>query len=361
MHSTLTALTGLVLSLVSCGPVDTDTVYPSPPDTSTPSTDTGGSTDLTFSFSTDAESNELQLYNVKMVQEGFDIDEIAAATAVVTDETFTLSMPEPDSSAFAEFDSNHPGLEIAMYLPALHDGDVFTGVGMHWLAYAQGDIPKEYASFGVVAGWNVFVFSYSVDSNPSMALGSIEAIFVESNLISVDEITVGGIYSGDSNPEDLRLTALPLMLLKSGETDFTPVADEALGEPWSLTLSGSPDDDHFTLDEVAGAETALEVPSAYFDLDGDESFDLSSDPVDGYSCTLGGQTVALSYTSSFDDLLSALYWISSGWNVGWTAVQLESSGPGDPGTPSPISEKEMMSLLIGSTCGCEKGCEGGRR
>ena len=341
----------LLFSLAACGAKDPETGLDETGDSAAPV----HTTDLTF-LVPGASDATLTLTQIEPAVDGKAVIGSAPFFAGPVDsDTVVLAVPAPDASMFTEVDAfAFPGLLGAMFVPALGSDSSYLGVGTQWPVYLDGEIPKELVSFGAVTGWNIFIFDFSEEQKAGLVLGDIGAILLEENLAPVEEITLGGTYDGSFDVDDLRVTVLPAALVESGKSDWETMADEAMSDNWSITLSGEPPDNHMLADPRTGSPIAIELPSTYVDNNLNESFDPANDAVDAYSCTAASEMVTVLYAELVSDLGYVLDWVlDGGMDFGWNVVRWEGTSGGEPspgGTPLAMTSDDAANLIIGGDC-----------
>jgi len=169
----------------------TDTA-PDTADTSTPD----NTTPVTFNLSGEYVGASLSLTHVTPSEEGFSFSESPLLSAAADSDAVTVYLPDPSEDDLVEIDE-FPGLSIAMYTPALHDGDVYIGITDRWPAFVAGKIPKKLADVGLASGWNTMTFSFDDGSSP-FSIDELSDISLETNLQPVTNLSAAGTYGGDS-------------------------------------------------------------------------------------------------------------------------------------------------------------------
>ena len=267
----------------------------------------------------------------------------AEYSAAVAGDSAGVAFGEPPEADLQEVDpTNAPGLKLAGYIPALHvdsDGDgvisgaeTYAGVGLAWPVYVTGELPTEYADLGLVDGWNALEFSDA----PTPAVYDITSIPLDAGLAERTSITFGGAWTGAGD----ELVVLPSVAFDGGSVSAY-LYDDALTDPWSVTLDGAPDADHFEpLDGVGDA--ALEVPIAY--TDGDHSGDFTANDTPVAAACWNSLPVGLIYLPGVSDLITAWSLAAQGVGTGWVGITLGDTG----GTT--LSDADLGTLALDDSC-----------
>ena len=303
---------------------DADTDADSDTDTDA---DTDVGTELTYVINGEA-TGTLTLTYLDLFGAG---DATVWQTAEVTDTTQGIRVPIPPPDHLLELDpTNLPGLNAAFYAATVEvdGGHGHSAIAM--TAFLDGDVPT---GFGWAEGWNALVFSDDEEEAPENI--GIDAIPIEP-LTFNDTLTFGGTTSVDAD----RWGLFPGALLE-GQPVGSVLVDEALGETWSVTLSGPPPDDH----GLPGEEGfVLELPLAYQDLDASEGLSDGDLPLSP-ACTAEGLTAVLLWAAAPPDGQSAYFAMSQGFPLGWRAI---GAGADDEGVD--LEGEALTTLAFDGSC-----------
>ena len=129
-------------------------------------------------------------------------------------------------------------------------------------------------------------------------------------------------------------------MFEGGSVD-TYVYDGPLDDPWSVTLDGAPDADHFAELEGVGLG-ALEVPIAYTDSDGSGGY-TSPDPLAFPACS-DGVVAGLVYLPGITDLMTGWSLTLQGVGSGWVGLTLADSGG------ALLSDAQLQDLALDGSC-----------
>ncbi len=366
----------LCLGLLACGDKPDDTAPPegdTDADTDADTdTDTDGDTDADTDADSDADSDADADVDAVLT---FDIDgewagtgmtltwfhpedgpdqELVVWEGAVGSDPFGMDPGEVPAEHIYEVDT---GLSIAMYIPGLFedlDGDAafdedetYVGVGRYWPVWVDGEPPPEYADQGLVEGWNAAELDF--DSDGDFTLGDITAIPIDASLWPTEELEIGGSYSGTAPAKTQRLALISGVAMEGGELEDL-LYDEALTDPWSITVSGDAPESHWVEQDEFGLVMAWEYPMTYEDVDssgGPSDGDLPT----GFAC-YDDQAVVVYWMSPASNIETAFYyeyaWSEYGWTPGWFAATVDTSS-GDP-MPYGMDESELMSLDISLVC-----------
>ena len=303
---------------------DTDT------DTDTDSdTDTDVGTPLTYAIGGDIEG-VLNLTHFEFEAETagdlFDSVEVSSDTQEIK-----VGIPLPEQ--LAEIDpENLPGLYAAFYIATVETDDGITQVAPTITVFLDGDIPPQ---LGWDAGWNALEFTADEELPTNIGVDAIPVNPLEGN----DSITLGGTSSVDAD----RWLMVPSVMFEGLPVDAF-LADEALGEAWSLTVSGPPPDDHFGQEDFV-----FEVPLAYVDNNESGAFNDGDSPVSP-ACTPDGKTALLIYLPNPTDPLSAWYSTLEGQpTLGWVVLAAAENEADN----ELLSEEAASQLAFDGTCSLE--------
>lgn len=303
--------------------------------------------DFTFALSGDWAGSTLTLTWLDFTSLGSEQIELGAAgySAPVEDDSTGVPFGVPPEADMQEIDpDNAPGMKLAGYLPGLHldaDGDglqsgdePYTGVGLAWPVYVSGTIPSDFADMGLVEGWNALEF---LPDGALPVTRDITAIPLDASLAERTSITVGGSYTGEDGASVVFVSSL---LFEGGTVDAF-LYDGALSDPWSVTLDGPPDADHFSELEGVGM-AALEVPIAYMDSDGSGGFTDRDTPL--YAACADGLPVGLLYLPGITDLLTGWSLTVQGVGSGWVGMSLADSGG------VVLTDPQLQDLAMDDSC-----------
>lgn len=338
----------LALPLFGCTGKPSDSGDTNEPVDDTAADDTGDApADFTFALTGDYAGSTLTLTWINFATIGTDTLDLGevAYTGAVTGATKGVSLPEPPAGDLQEVDpTNAPGMMLAGYVPGLHldaDGDglqsgdeVYVGAGLTWPVFLSGTIPADYADMGLVDGWNALEL---VPDSQEPVMHDITAIPLAASLAERTSITLGGSYVGD---DGASLAILPSVMFEGGSVE-TYVYDGALDDPWSVTLDGAPEADHFAALQGVGLG-ALEVPIAYTDSDGSGGH-TSPDPLAFPACS-DGVVAGLVYLPGVTDLMTGWSLTLQGVGSGWVGLTLEDSGG------MLLSDAQLQDLALDGSC-----------
>jgi hypothetical protein len=329
---------------------DTDTDTDADTDTAT-DTDTGGDTDvvlttLTFDIEGDHDADWLQLQWLN--EDNTDGGPLAGAR--ITGNHATVELPAPALDDLNDVPTV-PGLYYRYALPFLFvdtDGNEVHGAGEPieaaseaWALYITGAIPVEYTAMGIVDGWNAI---YVTGDTP--VVYDTTAIPMPVNLLPRDSATLGGTNLADLGPDAaLDLVLMPGAVFNGFSVDAY-LYNEALGDTWTIDVSGAVPDDHVTDISGTGLYGSVEVPIAYTDANGD-GMPAGTELL--YPACAGTEVAALLYLEAPTDPLVAYYFVVGGVNVGWNPYH------GVTGSDDIVmlSDEEATSLEIGGSCSFE--------
>jgi len=305
-------------------------------------------TPVTFNLS-DAEGMKIGLLRVDFTDDGIDfIDNKVVTSELGADASFTIGMETPTDEELSAMMPDSDTL-IGMWAPYLFEdsdgddayteGEAIAGVGQTWLVYSTAAI----AEFNVSEGWNALKMTFSDD--PPI-VGDLASVPLEASLSVNESITIGGSYDTALGDRRIAVVAASTFDSESIETMF----DESITDPWTLTLSGVPADNHFMQEE--GFQGAMGAPLVYTDSNNSGAFeyeDLFGQTISTTVCFDGmgnmePQPISILYypspTTLTDALNASIYGIGAGWNV---MVNTDS----DPYFPSP---DEYSNMVINENC-----------
>ena len=238
-------------------------------------------------------------------------------------------------------------MSAAWYVPALHtdldaDGvpsaaEGYSGVGATWPVFVQGDPTGAPGLEGAVEGWNALQVGLS--DGTSIAAGDVAAVPLGPSLALQTSVTLSGTWS--TTPPDSSAVALVSLLALNGETvEERTVYDQAAVTPWSITLDGSPPEDHFA-EQTGGLFAAVEVSVAYEDTDGDGAFGRRD--TDLYRMCAGTTPLGLIFVARVPTLSLGLRMMATGNGGGWNALTLDGTGQ--------FADDDLLTgLVIGPEC-----------
>ncbi len=258
--------------------------------------------------------------------------------------TVSTAVIAPDSELLSTISSDLGSLSWVLYLPAIYEytgaskemtmlesplhtidteaddfseDDLFGGLsgGLSYvgisdtvIAYIEGEGSSIADAMEIEAGWSLFSREASSTAFELLKSGDDTVISISdtalsfdvtTNLDSNDSITIGGSETGRTDALDYDVGLRPYPWL-SGEgtgdshTELTFIADGE--DDWLLNVTGVPSADHYVpaehVEDINGFDSccqqdiavAVEVPTAYFDDDGDEQLTFA-DAVDGGICS----------------------------------------------------------------------------
>ena len=304
---------------------------------------------LTFDIDGATEGTALTLTWVRDTGEGLEIGNLLAATIVDSDSQ-SIDVPVPDESEMVEVEPlMAPGLFMATYLPALHtdngnaihDNDEFyVGVGDIWPTYVQGTIPDDVADAGLHEGWNALLLN---EGYIEIGVQTYE-IPMAVNLAADNTITIGGDYSGETDPEDLNLALEPMTNTTDSKWDSL-IYDGHLTDSWEINIEGAPPEDHLVDWEDQPFKVAAEAPVAYSDEDASGSMN-GPDQVVNIAC-YKNEPVTLYYAAGTTDLETAYEFTAYDIRFGWMAAA-SSAENGDR-----LNETEASQLTMSDDCSAE--------
>lgn len=304
-------------------------------------------TPVTFALS-DAEGMKIGLLRVAFTDDGIDIvDNQVVSNELGSETSFTIGVETPAEDELSPLIPENNTL-IGMWVPYLFadsngndtfdEGEAIGGIGKTWLTYATADVP----GYTITQGWSALEMTFSED--PPIAK-DLENVQLDANLIPGD-ITIGGSY--DTTLGDRRIAIVAAVTFESQQLES--MFDEVATDPWSITLSGVPADNHFSQEE--DFQGAVGAAIVYADMNNNGTFEgaeLMGDSLPVTICYdgMGGmepRPVTILYYPSPSDLTDALnasiYGIGAGWIV---VVDIDS----EPYFPSP---DEYNNMVIDANC-----------
>ena len=271
------------------------------------------------------------------------------SSELTNETTFTFGVETPEDS---ELDAIIPGADTLMGLWApflfedsngddeYNEGEAIAGFSMTWLVYSTADIPE----YTVSSGWGALEMTFTEE--PPTA-GDITNIPLAANLQAANSITIGGSY--DTSLGDRRIA---IAAAATFESTFETMEDIVASDPWTLTLSGVPAENHF-MDLDSATAMAMGVGLVYEDFNGSGAFELDdlynpnaftpSICYDGMG-GMGLQPVSIVYSQAPTDMLTAMYSGMYGLGVGWSVmISMED-------VPIVITGNDLNNLIIDENC-----------
>ena len=347
----------LLVLLLACG--DDKTTSEETEETTATQSDSGDGTDtadqteeitgtpVTFALS-EAEGMKIGLLRVEFTDDGMGFTDNQIVSAELGTETsFTIGVETPDDEELSAFIPENDTL-IGMWAPYLfqdsngdnthNEGETIGGIGKTWLVYAKADIP----GYTITEGWSAIEMTFTED--PPIAR-DLENVQLDANLIP-GPITIGGSY--DTTLGDRRIAIVAATTFESGQLET--MFDEVATDPWSLTLSGIPADNHFSQED--DFQGALGAAIVYEDRNNNGTFegtDLQgqSTPITICFDGMGGmepRTVTILYYPAVTNPIDALNASVYGMGTGWIIMANDDSQPYFP------SPDEYNNLFIDANC-----------
>ena len=306
-------------------------------------------TPVTFDLS-DAEGMKIGLLRVQFTDDGIEFDDNKVVTSELGDVTsHTIGVEDPSTEELSALIPENETL-IGMWAPYLfqdsngdntfNEGEIIGGIGRTWLVYSTGDI----AEFNVTEGWNALQMTFTEEPPIQKDINSVQ---LEANILENDSITIGGSY--DTTLGERRIAIAAVATFETGE--YETMFDDAATDPWSLTLSGVPAENHFLNSE--DFQGAMGAAMVYEDVNNSGAFDMIDamsqssvysicfDPQNGMT----PKPISILYvpapTTLTEAMTAGVYGIGSGWVV---MVQTNSDTPYFP-TP-----EEYNNMVIDADC-----------
>lgn len=307
-----------------------------------------GDATATFTLTGDWEGTTLTLTQIDPTSGySWGVGDRVASEAVEGDSVdVTLSAPDvgdliqPDPDAW-------PDLWFLPLAAALHvdlDGnggltgdESYVGVGAVWVTWVEGEIPDTWAEKGVVEGWNAM--SYANDG-VTPVVGRLSGVPVDAGLAPSDAVTVGGSWTGGGT-SDVCLILLPAHVMAGGEVDELLV-DEPLEDPWTITMSGDPPEDHYSRADALGGEIVFEFPYAFHDVDGGGTLD-DGDDQQRFACD-GDAAVAVAYIPPVHTLYAGFQLGRAELRTGWLALSISADHTGE------LPAEDALALELSDAC-----------
>lgn len=311
--------------------------------------DTGGTGNMSFSLAGEVTGTSLSLtyLNPSSVASGrLETGTQLLSVTVTTENPFYVVAGAPSDDLLVEIDpTGAPGMKVAYYLAALFidtdangaiNGDeTVVGLSHTWLVYATGTIGADYATQGLITGWNAGTF----DADPATYVGPF-GVQLAADLTTVDTLEIGGTFAASTS--DTRLALVP-NVVAGGGTVADLLYDEATSDTWTVTVDGIPADDHFEAEAGYSNAVALETPLVYTDDDADGGYTLG-DTITAYACTDDGY-LQVGYLPPPHSVASAMVLSQSGLKPGWFGKSLDGA------SGHPVGASVMADVTLDDTCG----------
>ena len=325
------------------GDADADSDADSDTDADTDSDADADAQTVTFDLGEDGGGVAVQLVNITDFEAedpfGDELDVVAASGSTAS---FLLGRPPEDH--INELDPDGlPGLYVAFYFAAAWDdkngdttksgGEAYLGAGRVFPTYFEGEMPMSLLLAGFLPGWNALEF---VDGQDLPSVYPIDAVPLPLSLRPTVAYTLtGGVAEG------IDLTGRGLTVVTSVDGATSALFDQALTNPWSLSFSDAPPDDHFERD--GGLGTAVEIPLSYLDLD--SSGDLTDGDAPAEAVCLDDRAVAMLYVEPPTELYAAWVLTLQGLGAGWSPLAI-----GADGSIATITEAELVDVQVSGDC-----------
>jgi len=252
------------------------------------------------------------------------------ASTEISGRDVLMSLPQPDGVDLVEIDPDGaPGMLIAMYTATIHDdedgdgthdeGERIVSVGMWLPTWVQGDIPAEYQVLGTVPGWNALDTSTMfgvIDVDPN-----ILTMTMTSNMEVQEALEIKGRVT-EELADHGRITLKPI--LSDGDAIDALLDDQPLDTTWSLNVSGSPPSSHENDTLPCSKGNSAQLPTAYKDLDGSESFGSGDDEFSN-TCH-GDQPAVLIWAHEPDGVDQAMSLALNQLQPGWSLITVDDKG-----------------------------------
>ena len=317
-------------------------------------TDTGTETEeitgtpVTFNLS-DAEGMKIGLLRVEFNDEGIGFADNQVVTSELgSDTSFTIGVETPADEELSAMIPENETL-IGMWAPYLFqdsdgddaytEGEEIAGIGRTWLVYSTAAL----AEFNVDEGWSALEMTFSEE--PPI-VGDLASVPLDASLRVNESITIGGSYDTALGERRIAIVAAATFDSDSVETMY----DEVATDPWTLTLSGVPADNHFISEEEF--QGAMGSPLVYPDTNNNGSFEsldllgqssLNTICFDGMS-NMEPQPISIIYYPPPTDLSAALTTSIYGIGAGWIVMVDTGSDPYFP------SQDEFNNMVIDENC-----------
>jgi len=317
-------------------------------DSETASDRPDGDATVTFALTGDWEGTTLTLTQIDPTS-GYSWhvgDRVASEE--VTGDSLDVALSVPDEADLIQPDPDAwPDLWFLPLAAALHvdlDGnggltgdESYAGVGAVWVTWVEGEIPDEWSANGMDPGWNAM--SYAIDG-VTPVVGNLASVPLDAGLLGADSVTVGGTWTrGDT--ADVRLILLPAHVMAGGEVDAL-LYDEPLEDPWEITMSGDPPEDHYSRADSLGGEIVFEFPYAFRDVDGGGTLD-DGDEAQSFACD-GDAAVALAYIPPVNTLYAGFQLSRAELHTGWLALSISPDHTGE------LAAEDAGALELSDAC-----------
>ena len=325
------------------GDADADSDADSDTDADTDSDADADPQTVTFDLYDEVDGLAVQLVHITDLEAedpfGDELDTVAVSGVHAS---FTLGRP-PEEHILELDPDGLPGLYIALYFAAAWDddngdtvkggGETYVGAGRVFPTYFEGEMPMALLLAGILPGWNALEF---VDGQDLPTVYPIDAVPLPLSLRPTEGYALtGGVAEG------IDITGRGLTTVPSVDGASSALNDQALTDPWRLSFSGAPPDDHFEQD--GGLNLAVEIPLSYLDLDG--SGDLTDGDAAAEAVCLDDRAVAMLYVEPPTDLYAAYVLTLQGLGAGWSALAVSADG-----TISTVSEAELADVQVSAEC-----------
>jgi hypothetical protein len=295
----------------------------------------------------DAESLRVGVTQIWLGDDELSVGELIAE-GVVEDGQAQIMLSDPDIGTLTD---DGTGIGAGLYTVALRrdeDGDGAVGgeepiVGVSEVALLYLSMEPEEGSdyWGLPQGWTAL--GLFVGNEESTYIADIDAIGIDQNLQSQDELTIAGDSDVPDGPLDLfRVSAIPADVDYTAEVMSHLIFDEKLESSWEATISGEPHPAHLSNPEDS-IVAAMELPVAYADVDESESLDLAVDSILHHICH-EGRPVVVFWIPEVRDLAWGIQLMSSDVDIGWSAWALAGE------EAVPLSSEQGTALSANSAC-----------
>jgi hypothetical protein len=175
------------------------------------------------------------------------------------------------------------------------------------------------------------------------------AIPIAADLWPAESIEIGGSYGGSAPIGSQRLTLISGVAMEGGDIEDL-LFDDALTDPWAISVSGEAPESHRIEQDEFGLTMAWEYPFTYADNDG------SGGPSEGdmpMSFTCLGLDYVLLYWMAPATTVEAAFtyaysWSTYGWTPGWFAAGVDARAP-EP-MPYALEPSEYGNLELSEAC-----------
>lgn len=325
------------------GDADADSDSDSDTDADTDSDADADAQAMTFDLYEDSDGLAVQLVHITDFEAedpfGDALDAVAATGATAS---FLLSRP-PEAHIVELDPDGLPGLYAAFYFAAAWEdlnGDVlkgssetYLGAGRVFPTYFEGELPMELLLAGILPGWNALEF---VDGQDLPSVYPIDAVPLPLSLRPTTAYALtGGVAEG------IELDGRGLTVVPSADGAASALSDQALTNPWRLSFSGAPPEDHMERD--GGLGTAVEIPLTYLDLDA--SGTLTEGDAAAEAVCLDDRVVAMLYVEPPTELDAAYVLTLQGLGTGWAPLAVSADG-----SISALAETDLADVQVSGDC-----------